>query len=207
MSEFYGLGDSVFTAIQRFSNDIKNMIYPFLSLKMVGLAMGFVLVASHLAGLILKVPIQTFLKRFPRCPVGGTVLTLLVSAWAFWLVMTMDLGEFSKYRVHMEILIPVACFLSLKYVNDFLSVRALGILLLLLVEPILEVTFLKPGTGRLLMVLLAYAWAVIGMFWVGMPFLLRDQIAWFTQNNLRWQTGCFAGIAYGLALLIFICRY
>jgi len=185
------------------------MIYPFLNLKTVEIAVGLFLVISHLSALVFKEPVQMFWKKFPRCPVGGVVLTLIVSVWAFWLVTSMDLGEFSKYRTHLEILVPVACFLSIKFVDEFLAVRALGILLLLLVEPVLEVTFLKSGTGRLLLVVLAYGWAVMGMFWVGIPFLLRDQIDWVTKTRLRWQTGCFAGIAYGLALVIssFISRY
>ena len=65
--------------------------------------------------------------------------SVIVSAWAFWLVATMDLGEFSKYRTLLKILVPAAWFLSLKFVDEFLAVRALGILLLLLAEPVFEV--------------------------------------------------------------------
>ena len=177
------------------------MIYPFLSLKLVGIALGVLLVATHFFALLFETPIQPFFKKYPRNRFWGIALTLLVSAWAFWLVVSMDLGEFSKYRTHLEIIIPVACFLTIKFVDEFLAVRALGILLLLMVEPVLEVTFLKQGTGRLLMVLLAYVWAVVGMFWVGMPYLLRDQIDWITKSSLRWKVACLAGIAYGLALV------
>jgi hypothetical protein len=177
------------------------MIYPFLSLKTVGIAIGILLVAIHFLALVSAAGTQTWLKKFPRSREAGMVLLLVVSAWAFWLVATMDLGEFSKYRTLLKILVPAAWFLSLKFVDEFLAVRALGILLLLLAEPVFEVSFLKPGLGRLLVVILAYGWAIIGMFWVGMPFLLRDQIAWWTKSGLRWRVGCFAGIAYGLAVL------
>ncbi|MEZ5328982.1 MAG: hypothetical protein R3F19_28385 [Verrucomicrobiales bacterium] len=36
---------------------------------------------------------------------------------------------------------------------------------------------------RLLLPLLAYAWIIIGLFWVGMPYVLRDQIAWVSASS------------------------
>ena len=178
------------------------MIYTFLNLKSVGIGVGILLLAAHLFALISKAWTQKWLKLLPRSRKAGIVLLVIVAAWAFWLVVTMDLGEFSKYRTALMVLIPAACFLSLKFVDEFLAVRALGILFLLLAEPVLEVTFLKSGSSRLLLVALAYAWALLGMFWVGMPFLLRDQIAWWTRGSLRWRIGCLAGIAYGAMVLL-----
>jgi hypothetical protein len=75
-------------------------------------------------------------------------------------------------------------------------------LLLLAAEPLLEAAFLKPGAGRLPLVLLAYAWAVAGLFCTGMPYLLRDAIAWLTRPGKRWAVACAAGALYGAALLI-----
>ena len=34
---------------------------------------------------------------------------------------------------------------------------------------------------------LAYAWIIAGMFFVGMPYLLRDWITWLTQKPSRWK--------------------
>ena len=56
------------------------------------------------------------------------------------------------------VVILVATFLTFRYVDEFLAVRALGILLLLLAEPLIEAAFLRPEAGRLLLVALAYAW-------------------------------------------------
>jgi hypothetical protein len=88
------------------------------------------------------------------------------------------------------------------HVEEFLAVRALGMLLLLAAEPLIEAAFLKPQTSRLLLVVLAYAWVLAGLFWVGMPYLLRDQMAWITRTAARWRAACVAGLAWGVALLI-----
>jgi hypothetical protein len=125
----------------------------------------------------------------------------LAAAWAFWLVATMDLGEFDKYRTLGKIIIPLAYFLSLTYVEEFLSVRATGMLALLAAEPFLEAAFLRPEVSRLLIVTLVYVWIVFGMFWVGMPYVMRNQIAWITASVARWKAGCVAGIVYGVAVV------
>ena len=69
-------------------------------------------------------------------------------------------------------------------------------------EPILEAAFLQPPESRLLLVVVAYAWVVLGMFWVGMPYLMRDWISWLLRSEARWKILCVAGLAYGVAVLI-----
>ena len=43
---------------------------------------------------------------------------------------------------------------------------------------------------------------VAAMFWVGMPFTMRNQITWVTASEKRWRGAAFAGIAYGALLVI-----
>lgn len=178
------------------------MIYTSLNLQTVGFIVGIALVAAHGIALLHAEGVRTWLRSMPRSRTIGTTLLTVNAAWAFALIATMDLGEFSNYRTALMVLIPVAYFLSLKFVDEFLAVRAFGMLLLLAAEPVLESAFLRPETSRLLLVVLAYAWAVLGMFYVGMPYLMRDQIGWWLKSDGRWRAGCFAGLAYGAAVLI-----
>jgi len=176
------------------------MIYN-LDLRLAGIVIGIALLISHGVALLHGNTVRGWLRAFPRSKMTGSVLLSIAAIWAFWLVTTMDLGEFSNYRMHLMILVPVAFVLTLKFVDEFLSVRALGILALLLAEPILEAAFLHPETSRLLLVVLAYVWIVLGMFWVGMPYLMRDQITWVLKSNGRWMALCAAGVVYGAATL------
>ena len=61
--------------------------------------------------------------------------------------------------------------------DEFLAVRALGILCLLAAEPLLDAAFFRYEPSRLLVTVFAYLMVVAGLFWVTMPYLLRDQIA------------------------------
>lgn len=176
------------------------MIYS-LSLHTAGLAVGLLLIAIHAIALINAREIRKLLLGFPRSKVFGIALMTVDAIWAFVLIAKIDLGEFTSWRQTILIAIFVAWILTIKFVDEFLSVRALGILCLLAAEPVLEAAFLRPETSRLLLTALAYAWATLGIFWVGMPYLLRDQIGWISKTDLRWRASALAGIAYGAAVL------
>ena len=124
-------------------------------------------------------------------------LLIVDAVWTLAIVATMDMGEFTYLRNMLLALIVVATFLTLKFVDEFLAVRALGIFLLLLAEPLIEAAFLQPETWRVLLVLWAYVLAVLGMVWVGMPYLLRDQIDWMRQSKTAWGAATVAGVVYG----------
>ena len=113
----------------------------------------------------------------------GTLLIALAAIWSFLLIQSMDLGEFARLRNPMLVAIVVGAFLSWKYVEEFLAVRAMGMLALLAAEPLLEAAFMRHETSRLLLVVLAYVWIINGLFWVGMPWIMRDQIAWLTAKT------------------------
>jgi hypothetical protein len=176
------------------------MIYQ-LSLQATGLAAGILLLVSHTAALFNAHGAMRFAKALPRSRVMAAVLLAVASAWAFVMVRDLDLGEFSRLRSMMLIAIVAGAILSWIYVEEFLAVRALGMILLLAAEPLLESAMLRNESSRLLLTLLAYLWASAGLFFVGMPYLLRDLIAWFTANPLRWKISCLGGIVYGIALI------
>ena len=122
--------------------------------------------------------------------------------WTLWLVYTMDWGEFYYLRTPMLVALPVFFYLTIRYVDEFLSVRALGILALLAAAPLLDAAFLQPPMSRLLVVVLAYAWIVMSVFWIAQPHLLRDQIDWIGRTASRWTLAGGAGVIYGLLVLL-----
>jgi hypothetical protein len=172
-----------------------------LSLHTVGLILGFLLLAGHALALVRPEQIKDWLVRLPRSKPLGIGLLAVDSLWSFWLVSNMDLGEFSQYRTWLQIAVPIAFVITLVFVDEFLAVRALGMLALLAAEPVLSAAFLRPESARLLLVVLAYVWLTLGLFWVGMPYLLRDQINWITSTGDRFRALTLAGLAYGLLVL------
>lgn len=175
------------------------MIY-HLSMQTTGLAAGLLLIISHAAALIQPAALQRAAVSFPRSRAAATILIATAAVWSFLLVGRIDLGEFSPLRNIMLIGIVAGAILSWLYLEEFLAVRALGMILLLAAEPLLESAFLRTEPDRILLTLLGVAWAIAGLFLVGMPYLLRDALAWVTTTPLRWSSAAAGGLLYGIAL-------
>jgi hypothetical protein len=47
----------------------------------------------------------------------------------------------------------------------------------------------------------AYLLIVAGLFWVTMPYLLRDQINWSASSNTRWHAVHGIAAVYGVTIL------
>lgn len=177
------------------------MIYPF-SLRAVGLVVALALIGAHAFALFAPRTVKPLLVAFPRSRVAGTILLAISAVWTFWLISTMDLGEFARLRNILQIAVPVGAILAWFFVDEFLAVRSLGILALLAAAPLIESAFLRPELSRLLLVTLAYVWILVGLFLVGMPFLLRDLLTWILLAPARYSAATIAGLAYGAALLV-----
>jgi hypothetical protein len=173
-----------------------------LSMKTVGMFLGVLLLIGHLWALLRADRAMAAAKVFPRHRTSGIVLLALCMAWSWLLVSCMDMGEFYTWRHWIMMLVPVTFFLVITYVPEFLAVRALGTLMILAASPLLHAAFLQPQTSRLLIPILAYAWAIAGMFLVGLPYLLRDWIDWLTKSAVRWRLAAIGGAAYGALLFV-----
>ena len=131
------------------------------------------------------------------------VLLTLALLWNLWLLATIEMGEFASFRRPLLIALPIGYVLVLRFVDEFLAVRALGILCLLAAEPLIDAAFLRYETSRLLITVFAYLLVVAGLFWVTMPYLLRDQINWTTGSNTRWRLVSGTALIYGAVTLTF----
>lgn len=179
----------------------ESMIYT-LTLETALLVVGCFLIVTHALALLKPEATQAWLKAFPRSEFWGATLLVAAAAWFWWMVVTMDLHEFSNWRPLLKFGTPIAAYLTWRYVPEFLAVRSLGMLVLLGAEAILESAWMRPEASRLWLVSITYVWLTAALFWVGMPYTLRDQIAWASANGSRWKVLALGGVCYGAVLLI-----
>ena len=175
------------------------MIYHF-SLQTAGIIAGAFLILISLPGLF-KPDVASVAQRFPRSHVAGVVLLTIALVWTFWLLATIEMGEFAAFRRPLLIGLPIAYVLVLRFVEEFLAVRALGILCLLAAEPLLDAAFLHHQRSRLLVTVFAYLLIVAGLFWVTIPYVLRDQINWSARSAFRWRFMHAIAFIYGGVIL------
>jgi len=182
---------------------IYDLLYqPGLPLEWMGFLLGAWLVITHVFALAAPGIVKPFLAGYARNDKLGIAQVIVAFAWAFIVWSCMDLGEFYKVERQVQYILVFGCIGVIVYVREFLAVRSLGFLLILAAAPILTSAFLQEPVTRLLIVALAYVIALKGMFWIGLPWLLRDQIKWVLAEDNRFRIGAAAGAVYGLVVLI-----
>ena len=141
-------------------------------------------------------------RRFARSVWPGRVLAAVGAAWSALWVAAMPLGSLlDPLLPYLQLLLPASVAAVCIFLPELLSCRAVGILLVLLPSPLLSAAQWHPSPWRLLVVAVAYAMAVSGMFVVAKPWLLRDAIAWATAAPRRFRAVSAAFALLSLALL------
>ena len=187
--------------MKELSDQIYNFIYAGLSLRTVGLCVGVVMLALHVWALMSPAGAKEFLRKLPRNQTVGTWFLTAAFILGVMVATSMDLGDFARMRYVAQLAMPLMFLALLFYCNEYLGARSIGIFLLLAACPILNAAFLQPPASRILLSGIAYVWIILGLFWVGMPFTMRDQISWLTKSSGRQQLAALAGAAYGLVLI------
>ncbi|MDX6767056.1 MAG: hypothetical protein SFU85_09715 [Candidatus Methylacidiphilales bacterium] len=177
------------------------MIYP-VSLGLAAVVAGLLLLVSHLPVLFLPSKAPHLLASLPRHRILGWVLLALATLWFATLLGRIDLMEYTPHRLKFVLAVLVVGGLSAVYLEDFLAARALGALLLLAAQVLLDAAFLRDETSRLAVTCTAYAWIIAGMLLVGMPYLSRDVLAWLNDRPPRLTLAASLGAAWGLVLLV-----
>ena len=187
--------------MKEISDSIYRILYNGLSLQTAGLIVGLVLIAVHLVALLKASPTKEWLQKLPRNQSIGTWVLAVAFIFAMIVATSMDLGEFSRMRWLAQFAVP-AMFLSLLfYTNEYLGARSLGILVILIACPVLAAAFLKSPPSRVLLSGLCYVYILLGLFWIGMPHTLRDQIGWVTKTDGRFKMVALSGLAFGVVIL------
>ncbi|MBK1856198.1 hypothetical protein JO972_14600 [Verrucomicrobiaceae bacterium 5K15] len=185
--------------------------YEKIPLDVAGIALGIWLIVLHAWMLWKSKGSKDFLQKLPRNRVLGPWLLGIGMTW-FWLLIAperlgvlsslhMDLGEFNKAKPILRILVPIAAYGMIVHVKEFLTVRAIGLLALMAAAPLLYAAYLEPPASRLLVPIFAYVMIFKGLFWVGMPYTMRDAITWALKSNDRYVMLSIGGLCYGLAVM------
>ncbi|MCS7063767.1 MAG: hypothetical protein NZM04_06965 [Methylacidiphilales bacterium] len=177
------------------------MIYPF-TLQQVSLCVGALYVLLHTWGIIHPHAFYQRLRAFIRSVWIGRGLTLAAGVWTILLVLNIDLGEFSGMRNTFVIILSIGTLLAMFFIEDFLSVRALGMLLLLAACILLDAAFLEESRARLVVTLLSYVWIVAGMVFVASPYLFREILRIGFKHSLPSRLLNGIGLLIGLCLIV-----
>lgn len=146
------------------------------SSQFLGLSLAVLGGLGLLAGLALlrfSGSLRAALIAFPRSKRPGWVLTAICVFWVSWVVSHAALGRFEGFKPLIPVLAVAAFVAIVWFLDELLAPRALGGLLLLLADPLLDGVRWADSNWRFLAVLIAYAWVIVGCALMLHPWLFR----------------------------------
>jgi hypothetical protein len=170
------------------------------SLSILAILLGLAAALPQAYGLAKPQPYAGALQRFPRSIPWGIALMLLATAWFCWNLSQESIADLAVYKNVLYLLFVAVGIGSCVFVQDFLAVRGLAVVLLLLAK--LMVDMGRPALPHNHWVLIIQMWAyvlvVLGMWLTISPWRLRNWLDWLAGSPQRLKTGCSLAVAFGL---------
>jgi len=171
-------------------------------LSLLSILLGLGLGAPQVYGLMKPRLFAASVRRFPRSLAAGIALMLLGTAWFVWNVNVEPIADFSSLKPYMLMAFAAIGLLSCIFVQDFLAVRGLAVVFLLLGKLMVDTG--RPHLGESPWVVVIQLWAyvlvVAGIWFTITPWQLRDFLNWATATESRIKIG--SGIRLGFALFV-----
>jgi hypothetical protein len=141
------------------------------------------------------------LEKFPRSVTPGRVLFSIDMVWAACAVSPMHLGGFDGLKVHLYWLVPVCIVLGCLYLDELLSVRSLGGLLLLAAGPLLSVARFPGSNWGYVISVLAYVWIAFGLLFLLCPWWFRRMVLLIPSATAVRAGGALKAL-FGVGLIV-----
>ena len=173
-----------------------------MKLSTLAIILGLGIGLPQIYGLMHPTRFRDAVRKFPRSETIGYFLMLLGTVWFLWNLNQEDISDFAAYKKAMLIGFAAVGVATCIYVRDFLAVRGLAIVLLLLAKLMVDTARWVDTEWRLVVVTWAYVLVVAGMWFTISPWRLRDLLNWATATDQRVRVGCGLRLAFGLFVVI-----
>ena len=165
-----------------------------------GLGMGL----PQIYGIAKPSAFAAAVRKFPRSIPWGYALMILGTIWFLWNLSQESISDFASYK---NILLGAFAAIGIGaciFVQDFLSIRGLAVVLLLLAKLMVDTARPKLGDTHWVWVIQFWAYIMVfaGMWFTVSPWRLRDLLEWGTANEKRVKVGCSIRLAFGLVVAI-----
>src|SRR5690242_7456783 len=175
-----------------------------LNLSILAIVLGLAVALPQVYGLVKPAGFAAAVRSFPRSIPWGCALMLLGTGWFIYNLSQESIADFAAYKNVLFLGFAAVGIGSCLFVQDFLAVRGLAVVLLLLAK--LMVDSGRPYLPQTSLVLVMQAWAyvlvVAGIWLTVSPWRLRDLLEWGTANEKRVKAGCGVRLAFGLFVAV-----
>jgi hypothetical protein len=187
-------------ASAHFINHYVRFIEMILKLSTLAVVLGLGMALPQIYGLINPTAFAASVRRFPRSLPAGYFLMLVGTAWFLLNLSQESIADFASYKQWLFAGFAAVGIGSCIFVQDFLAVRGLAVVLLLLAKLMVDTGRAKLGDTVWVIVFQAWAYLMVvaGIWLTVSPWRLRDFLQWATANEKRIKIGCIARLAFGL---------
>jgi hypothetical protein len=174
------------------------------SLSLLAIVLGLGLALPQLYGLSKPAAFAASVRNFPRSMAWGYALMLLGTAWFLYNLSQESISDFAAYQNYLFAGFAAVGIGSCIFVQDFLAVRGLAVVFLLLAKLMVDTG--RPHLSATPLVLVIQGWAyvlvVAGIWLTVSPWRLRDWLDWATANEKRIKIGCGVRLGFGLLVAV-----
>ena len=175
-----------------------------MKLSMLSILLGLGMAAPQVYGLAKPNAFAAVVRKFPRNLPAGFFLMALGTLWFLWLVKQEPIADFAAFKPHMMAAFAGIGIATCIFVQDFLAVRGLAIVLILLAKLMVDTG--RPHLGETAWVLVIQTWAYVlvaaGIWLTISPWRLRDFLNWATANEKRVKVGSVMRLAFALLIVV-----
>ncbi len=179
-----------------------------MKLSTLSILLGTVYALVCIWGLLDRRRFTHWLRGFHRNLPFGVMLMLLGTAWFEYNLAGDTISDFKDWKPLLQILFAAAGVGACFFLQDYLSIRGLAIVMLMGAFVLLETQRSHESPWKNVITTWAYGMIVMAMWFVVSPWRARDWIGWHlaSENRLRtgliWRTvlGVFVAVL-GLTLL------
>ena len=175
-----------------------------MKLSLLSILLGLGMAVPQVYGIAKPQKFAAAVRKFPRNLPLGVALMLLGTAWFVWNVHNESVSDFAAFKPVLMAGFVAVGILSCVYIQDFLAVRGLAVVALLLAKLMVDTG--RPHLGETHWVLVIQAWAyllvVAGIWFTVTPWKLRDFLNWGTATETRVRVGSAARLAFAIFILL-----
>jgi hypothetical protein len=173
-----------------------------IKLSTLSIGLGSFMAAVNLYGLLQPSGFKDALRKLPRSAPLGYLFMLSGTAWFMWNVKSESLSDFESLKPFLFTLFIGVGVGSCFFVQDFLAVRGLAVLMLLLGKLMVDTERWEASHWRLVIAAWAYFFVLAGMWFTISPWRLRDLFYWATATEKRIRIGSAVRFAFGVFVAV-----
>ena len=173
-----------------------------LKLSTLSVVLGLIVALPSLLGLLKPKAFAEAARKFPRYTPAGYVLVLLGTVWFLYYVRQENVSDFASMKDKFYFVFGAVGIATCIFVRDFLPVRGLAVVFLLVAKLMVDTARWEATDWRLVISFWAYALVLAGMCFTISPWRLRDIINWSVATESRTRLTSGVRVAFGVFVVV-----